>query len=452
MNDESLLQQYLAKKKQLDLTPLQGGMGGMEERPPISAYNQSRFSGGGGQPPLWQGPLQEMGPAAPQGGEPTAIGPPGIEAPRYLSGSPREELGQYAMPELIPPQPTKPEPFQVAGTQAMEERRRSKIERLEMMKNIGQYGGQLGASLAALRGHQSPKAFMQPDTSGIDQEIQKQEDIIGPSERSLIKEAFGIDIPEGATSWTHFAKIAPAIAEIARVKSQGMQQDKNRASQEKVGELNRASREDIAGLSAENRQAGLNMRQESLDLRKERMNRLSDADTKVLDKWNTADALLGEIIADKPKYSTGPAKDVTQRGLHVIGMDNPEFAGFRVKVQTELVGALHDLAGTAQSKAEAGRIMPTLPSTYDSDEVFMQKAKTAQGLIKAAKERFLNTRGAIGKNVGEIGGTTPAPNGMKAAPAPQGDTVDVIWPSTGAVRTVRRDALEEIQRRGYQLK
>lgn len=401
----------------------------MDQRPQLSPQAIAAVGGPPAQSPLMAG---SQGP----------IGPPAIDRDWSTNPESYQQQSTSAPPAAAP---EKPAPFKAAPD--AEQERAQKIQRLEMAKNFQKYGDQLGRSLAGLAGHQAPSAFGETDTSGIDQEIAETKDILNPGEREMMKAAFGIDIPN-ATSWTRFAKIAPAMSEVVRQRSQVQEAALNRTSREKIAGMaseDRAAgldmREKIAGMASEDRATGLGLRERSLDMREERMNRLDPAEMKTLDSLNTSTRLVDSIIADKPKFETGPLEGrlLTTKGL--VGIADPEKQGFKQRVNTQLVEALHALAGSAMTKQEVALILPTLPTMNDANADFMEKAKNIKTMLEQKKASFLQARGTMGKNVGEFQGAGTAAGGGKIRFQIEigGQTFTKESPSMDQINVFKRD-------------
>lgn len=152
------------------------------QAPPMDPRVVAHLRGSQGPAPVLPGdsPIPDDIPIGPK------IGPPAVDAAPLLGA-------QEAPAE--PVAPTKPE----ESTPEAEEKARAKeIRRLERWKDLSEGLGQLGQGLAGLRGHLSQKDFAKPDTSAIDRELARAEDILSPQEQKMLEAAFGPGtIPKG---------------------------------------------------------------------------------------------------------------------------------------------------------------------------------------------------------------------------------------------------------------
>jgi len=160
-------------------------------------------------------------------------------------------------------------------------------------------------------------------------------------------------------------------------------------------------------------------KKETDDLKREKMERLSDKQVENVTGINKAISHIESIIGDKPKFETGPKADLRNKAAHTIGKDDPEISAFRSRVGEQLATYIKSISGAAVSEPEAQRLIANMPTMYDSDEVFMAKAKRLLEDLKKDKEIYLKDLQTQGKKtVGFQGGLDEkrSPAGENAHP------------------------------------
>lgn len=113
---------------------------------------------------------------------------------------------------------------------AYEKAREGRTADLEKWRGVAQGLGKLGQGLAGLRGHLPPEAFPAQDTSAIDREIERSEDLLSPQEEEMLRAAFGDRaIPSGmrrSTLRTTLPAMAAFIARQEQTKATASNRDK----------------------------------------------------------------------------------------------------------------------------------------------------------------------------------------------------------------------------------
>lgn len=345
---------------------------------------------------------------------------------REVMGLPATRSG-VGLPELLPGRgnmggtPFKgyggEEPYETAAAlQPEEDARRRELENTRMWRAIAEGLGGIGdAALdySAIRagGENTRPRFV---AEGLREQEMEQEDAIGPVEREMYRK-YGVPIERGA-----------------RRSQANLLLRAQRYGGRDAGIQGRFEQ------SLEARQRGLDIAEKGQQLRRESGLRPSEKAGRDVGDFDKTIELLEEIIVEKPKFNTGFYSDLAHRAGRYAPLpgswQDPGYAGFRQKVLTDLNSYINNMTGKVMSQAEAGRLMDAMPTMKDDDAVFEEKAKTALGIVKLYRERYVTGIGQTGRNVSGFGD--------QIGRRPEADEeIDVIGPG-GEEATALRSEIE----------
>jgi hypothetical protein len=302
---------------------------------------------------------------------------------------------------------------------ALDQRATSEENRLGKLKLAQALAGNLelvGRGMMGLRGNTDPRELPRQNFSGLEEEIASREDQLSPGERSMMGEAFGVNIPEGM-KFSRFEKMAGPISTMA-------QREASAANQQAV----LAGRESrfVRGQQFQNEQ------------RKLSRGVISDAQEKDITTIDASLALLDQIKAGKANFDTGPLAGRWHTMASWLGMNDSEKAAFKQTVVKEVNDTLHEFTGSTITKTDLTRILQQMPNMEDNDSTFLSKLEGVISQLKQKRGIMLENLRRKGKDVSEY--ATPA--GAGAAPS---GPVTMVLPDGREVPNIDASQIERFQ-------
>jgi hypothetical protein len=118
--------------------------------------------------------------------------------------------------------------------------------------------------------------------------------------------------------------------------------------------------------------------------------------------------LFDKIAAMKSEVDTGPLA----AGRHAVaswaGMADPKVAAFRRDVLSQVNSYIKQITGAQVTEGEADRLMATMPTMEDQDDVFMAKLQAARDQVSRYQSRYKDQLRKVGRGVGYTSGADRA--------------------------------------------
>jgi hypothetical protein len=159
--------------------------------------------------------------------------------------------------------------------------------------------------------------------------------------------------------------------------------------------------------SASERNQNMKARQEELNFLRDRdrndklqkEQRLTDSQVKIIAGYDNPIKMIDDILAEKPKFDTGPLAGRWNKISNWVGLDDAEKSGFRSNVGDYLAQYIKGISGAAVSDKERKALLENLPSMNDNDKSFIVKARKIKRRLEQLREVELSLMEKQGKNV-----------------------------------------------------
>lgn len=159
------------------------------------------------------------------------------------------------------------------------------------------------------------------------------------------------------------------------------------------------ARRDAAKDRAETKETTSSLAREKFEENKKDKAKLENSQLKVVNEYDKALSTVDSIINDKSKFDTGKASFGLNAAASWIGLDDADKSAFKADVQDNLAAYIKNLSGTAASDKERASLMQNIPSVYDNDKVFEQKAVNLKTRLARLKDVELTNFEKNGKDV-----------------------------------------------------
>lgn len=295
-----------------------------------------------------------------------------------LAGA-KETIGQYAPAvEEGGEEPTPPEPPEELEPQteskSVEESVKEYLRRKQMARageKTARYGSQLGRGFVGLAGIDTSK-FERPEPS---RELEEIEDTLPPDVLASIKEATGIDLPEGIT-WTQLRSTLPSVAGV-------MQSRISQEARAEEAEWRRGMAEDRAELNAM------------------RAGQISPTAERDLTTLNVALRNLQDLDkAEKElKDSYGPILTRWNQLLQKVGWDDPSRSEFVARATDLFMKYLYGTAGRQLAVREIEWMKQTFFQATMAPTTFRELMKSVKQRLESNREELLRVQANQGRNI-----------------------------------------------------
>ena len=205
------------------------------------------------------------------------------------------------------------------------------------------------------------------------------------------------------------------------------------------------ARRDAALQRKDDKKATSSLAREKFEENKKDKAKLENSQLKVVNEYDKALSTVDSIINDKSKFDTGKASFGTNAVAAWIGLDDADKSAFKADVQDNLAAYIKNLSGTAASDKERASLMQNIPSVYDNDKVFEQKAGNLKKRLARLKDVELTNFEKNGKDVTNFRSKIVKEDDKSTT---SNDMVKVIS-KDGQIGTIPRKNLEKAKGRGF---
>lgn len=285
-------------------------------------------------------------------------------------------------------------------------------------------------------------------------ELARQGDLISPSQRAMIRDSWGMDLPAEAR-WSQVSGVLPFVSSAIR----GGASDAYRWA-EYARKMQQGSR------AMDLREQSMDLARDRLGLSRESFERLPSQIVTKVSSAVKARAKLNELeqnFAANADFhdNVGPIWARLQEIARYGGVNNPEFTRYSALLRDAVSEYLTLQTGAQRGMVEVWWITQALPKVTDSKATFQALMEDWKKRLDFEIDSIARTYGAAGWNTSWIPGVsnqtpgmgTSAP-GTAASPAPSygsysGPTVRMVDPDTGAQQDVPEQNVPLAEQRGW---
>ena len=132
----------------------------------------------------------------------------------------------------------------------------------------------------------------------------------------------------------------------------------------------------------------LGLSREKFGLSKQQVSQLSGKQVETLSNFNSVLASVDRINEKIPKIKSGPLAGRAQTLAQFADLAPKEFTAMKAETTNALAAYVKSISGAAVSELEAQRLQGIMPHVNDAPDVFEQKTKTFQRIVRDNKKIF----------------------------------------------------------------
>ncbi len=267
-----------------------------------------------------------------------------------------------------------PEPWETsAENEAWRQGQNAEMGKLSGLRSIAEGLGNIHFSTVGELRHGGSR--QQPFVAeGIREQMGERSDLMSPAERAMVKDRWGMDLPEDAT-WSRVSQSLPALSRTMRggYSDWASQQRLDLQRQREEGiqnrwEGNRELRKEALGQAEQ----GLALRTRAMDLQEFKATRppssMQEMDIAIGNANNAMNRLQAAI--EKARPSVGPVMSRIQSVLRKFGLNSPQYAVAQSELITWGSSFSKQETGVNRGMVELEWLMNALPQITDSEMTF----------------------------------------------------------------------------------
>jgi hypothetical protein len=127
--------------------------------------------------------------------------------------------------------------------------------------------------------------------------------------------------------------------------------------------------------------------------------KLSDKQIADIGSQNSALKSIDDVLEQKKNWDTGLLSFTQNKLLGMVGMDDSKKSAFKSDVGDQLAQYIKNISGASVSASERAALLENMPSVYDNDATFVEKAMSLKKRLARIRETELDALEKGGKNV-----------------------------------------------------
>lgn len=187
------------------------------------------------------------------------------------------------------------------------------------------------------------------------------------------------------------------------------------------------------------------MKRNALEAKVQEKARLTDKQSSELATHDKAISAIDNVLAQKSQWDTGKLSMGLNKVASWVGMDDSKKSAFKSDVGEQLAQYIKAISGATVSPTERASLLENVPSVYDNDDTFVEKANALKRRLQRNREIELDYLQKGGKNIEEY-----KTNSSPAQPAQPSSFPRKVRKGNQEATVSNEQELKEAQSEGFQ--